>query len=77
MIGARKKDLGEAAAAELRDHGDVSVLQLDVADHKSVIAAAEDVKSKFGHLDVLVSCKSGTTTQHCACFQRYSTILVV
>ena len=74
MIGARKKDLGEAAAAELRDHGDVSVLQLDVADHKSVTAAAEDVKSKFGHLDVLVSCKSGT--QHCACFQRYSTISV-
>ncbi|KAL0048239.1 hypothetical protein WJX82_010821 [Trebouxia sp. C0006] len=55
LIGARKKDLGEAAAAELRDHGDVSVLQLDVADHKSVTAAAEDVKSKFGHLDVLVN----------------------
>ncbi len=55
MIGPRKKDLGEAAAADLRDHGDVSVQQLDVADHASVTAAAEAVKSKFGQLDVLVS----------------------
>ena len=49
VIGARKKDLGEAAAAEFKDHGGVSVLQLNVADHKSVTAAAEAFKSNFGH----------------------------
>ena len=55
LIGARKKDLGEAAVAELSDHGKVSFLQLDVADPASVAAAAEATKSKFGHLDLLVS----------------------
>lgn len=55
LVGARKKELGESAAAELAEHGEVSFLQLDVTDPESVIAAAAAVTSKFGHLDVLVN----------------------
>lgn len=54
LVGARRKELGEAAAVELAEHGQVSYLQLDVTDPESVTAAAAAVTSKFGHLDVLV-----------------------
>lgn len=54
LIGARKSELGEAAAAELAKEGQVSFQQLDVTDVKSVIAAAAAVKQRYGHLDVLV-----------------------
>ena len=64
LIGARKKDLGEAAVAELSDHGKVSFQQLDVTDPASVTAAAEATKSKFGHLDLLVSQAYETIQQH-------------
>ncbi len=59
VLGARKKELGEAAVAELAEFGEVSFQQLDVTDSGTVIAAAEAVRAKFGHLDVLVS-----LTQH-------------
>ncbi|KAL0033099.1 hypothetical protein WJX79_003363 [Trebouxia sp. C0005] len=55
LVGARRKELGEAAAVELAEHGQVSYLQLDVTDPESVTAAAAAVTSKFGHLDVLVN----------------------
>ena len=54
MIGARKQELGEAAATELAKDGQVCFQQLDVTDVKSVIAAAAAVKQTYGHLDVLV-----------------------
>lgn len=55
LLGARKPDLGEAAAAELAKDGQVYFQQLDVTDAASVHAAAAAVKEKYGHLDVLVS----------------------
>ena len=64
LVGARKKELGEAAAAELAEHGEVSFLQLDVTDPESVIAAAAAVTSKFGHLDVLVGPTARCKSQH-------------
>ncbi len=64
LVGARKKELGEAAAAELAEHGEVSFLQLDVTDPESVIAAAAAVTSKFGHLDVLVGPTARRKAQH-------------
>ena len=58
LLGARKPQLGEAAAAELASDGHVIFQQLDVTDAKSVSAAAAAVKVKHGHLDVLVrACK--------------------
>lgn len=54
VIGARKQELGEAAAKELAQDGQVHSQQLDVTDVKSVLAAAAALKEKYGHLDVLV-----------------------
>lgn len=58
LLGARKQDLGEAAAAELAKEGDVRFQQLDVTDIDSVTAAAAFVKQKYGKLDVLVRQKN-------------------
>ncbi|KAL3134779.1 hypothetical protein ABBQ32_007766 [Trebouxia sp. C0010 RCD-2024] len=55
LIGARKQELGEAAATELAKDGQVRSQQLDVTDVKSVTAAAAAVEQKYGHLDVLVN----------------------
>ena len=54
LVGARNKEFGEVAVADLGSYGKVSFQQLDVTDPKSVSAAAEDVLSQFDHLDVLV-----------------------
>jgi len=53
VLGSRDEAKGEAAAAGLE--GDVTVLQLDVADDESVGAAAAAVDERFGRLDVLVN----------------------
>ena len=55
LLGARKAELGEAAATELSKDGEVHFQQLDVTDAASVRAAAAAVHDKYGHLDVLVS----------------------
>ena len=50
LLGARKPDLGEAAAAELAKDGQVVFQQLDVTDVNSVKLAAAAVKQKYGYL---------------------------
>ena len=55
LLGARKQELGGAAAAELAKDGQVHFQQLDVTDVQSVTAAAAAIKKKYGCLDVLVS----------------------
>lgn len=52
-LGARDAAKGEAAAAELGP--DVRALALDVADHDSVVAAAEHVAAEDGRCDALVN----------------------
>jgi NAD(P)-dependent dehydrogenase (short-subunit alcohol dehydrogenase family) len=53
VLGSRDQAKGEAAAAGLE--GDVTVLQLDVADDESVGAAAAAVDERFGRVDALVN----------------------
>lgn len=55
LLGARKQELGEAAAAELAKDGQVHFQQLNVTDVQSVTAAAAAIKKKYGCLDVLVN----------------------
>jgi NAD(P)-dependent dehydrogenase (short-subunit alcohol dehydrogenase family) len=56
LLAARNPDLGEKAAAELRDAGhDVRFVRLDVTDDASVRAAAAAVTASPGRLDVLVN----------------------
>ena len=56
LIGARDKQRGEEAAAELTAGGaDAHAFLLDVTDQASVDAAARQVESEYGRLDVLVN----------------------
>jgi len=51
LVGARDRDLGQAAAKEL----DARFVQLDVTDADSITAAADLVRAAYGRLDVLVN----------------------
>jgi NAD(P)-dependent dehydrogenase (short-subunit alcohol dehydrogenase family) len=53
LIGARKLDLGVAAAQSVE--GDAHAIQLDVTDHASIAAAARQIEQTWGRLDVLVN----------------------
>lgn len=56
VLGSRDRDRGQAAAEPLRAAGlDIRVVRLDVADRRSVRAAAEEVDATLGRLDVLVN----------------------
>lgn len=53
LIGARKLELGMAAAASLGERA--QALQLDVTDQTSILAAASQIHDRFGRLDVLIN----------------------
>ena len=56
LIGARDKVRGEEAAAELAAGGaDAHAALLDVTDRASIDAAARQIESEYGRLDVLVN----------------------
>ncbi|KAJ7493574.1 hypothetical protein FB451DRAFT_1077331 [Mycena latifolia] len=56
LIGSRDVQRGATAAAALQGEGlSVEAVTIDVTDDRSIAAAAEIVKSKFGRLDVLVN----------------------
>ncbi|MEQ1584314.1 MAG: SDR family oxidoreductase [Cyclobacteriaceae bacterium] len=56
ILSARDKDKGILAAEKLKqENPSVHFLWLDVTQEKSVILAAEKIKSQFGKLDVLIN----------------------
>lgn len=55
LLGARDPERGMQAAEELSSNGTVHFLQLDVTDEASVRAAAQEVATRYGKLDVLVN----------------------
>lgn len=56
LIGARDAGRGEAAVQTLVDEGfDAHFLRIDPTDAASIEAAAREVETKFGRLDVLVN----------------------
>lgn len=56
LVGARNAEHGERAAGRLRDEGiSAEAVTIDVTDPASVAAAAERVRERHGHLDVLVN----------------------
>ena len=56
LLGSRDPERGDVAAERLRGEGlDVRPLLIDVADERSITAAAETVERDIGRLDVLVN----------------------
>ncbi|RMZ84681.1 hypothetical protein DV737_g893, partial [Chaetothyriales sp. CBS 132003] len=61
LLGSRSVEKGQKALSDLQSaHGSslkapISVLQLDVADQKSIQAAKSQIESEFGKLDVLIN----------------------
>jgi len=56
LVGSRDAALGAKAVETLQKDGlSVEAIAIDVADDKSIDAAAQTVKSKFGRLDVLIN----------------------
>lgn len=56
LVGARSRERGEAAVADLRGQGlEAEFVPLDVTDQASVDAAAAWTAEHFDHLDVLVN----------------------
>ena len=55
FLGARNEKAGHDAAEKLSREGDVIFLQIDVADEKSIRAAAEEFSGQSDRLDVLVN----------------------
>ena len=55
-LGARDAQLGEAAAASLRDMGaDVRAIRIDLLDVATIEAAAKEIGDQDGRLDVLIN----------------------
>jgi len=55
-MGARDRERGEKAVAQLKDEGlDVQLLEIDVADEASVLQAAAKLSGEIGVLHVLIN----------------------
>jgi NAD(P)-dependent dehydrogenase (short-subunit alcohol dehydrogenase family) len=55
FLGARNVKAGRAAAEKLRNEGEVTFLEIDVSDQKSIHAAAEEFSRQSERLDVLIN----------------------
>jgi NAD(P)-dependent dehydrogenase (short-subunit alcohol dehydrogenase family) len=55
FLGARNIEAGRAAAEKLGDEGEVTVLEIDVSDAKSIRKAVEELARQTDRLDVLVN----------------------
>lgn len=56
IIASRNREQVQKVAEQFCSEGlDVVAMQVDQGDHNSVLALAEDVKSKYGRLDVFVN----------------------
>jgi len=56
LLGARNPQLGEAAAAKLKNEGaDAHFILLDVTKPETISQAAETIRSQHGRLDILVN----------------------
>src|SRR5450432_793314 len=55
FIGARDAKAGRAAAEKLHSEGEITALEIDIADAESIRRAAEEFSRKADHLDVLIN----------------------
>ena len=62
VIAGRRLELAQARADELSSFREMMALRLDANDYGSVMAMAEAVMAKFGHIDVLVNSIAGAAS---------------
>ncbi|KAI0453506.1 putative short chain dehydrogenase/reductase [Xylaria acuta] len=61
LLGCRSAEKGNRALDEIRTtlsdsmEGTVSVIQIDVCDQNSIVAAKEQIENQFGKLDILIN----------------------
>ncbi len=56
LVGARNREMGEAAAAKLKAAGaDAHFIELDVTKPETITKAAETIRTRHGRLDILVN----------------------
>lgn len=55
LIVDREAELGQATEAELRAHGDVAFMALDLADRDALPSIVSTAVERFGKLDILVN----------------------
>jgi NAD(P)-dependent dehydrogenase (short-subunit alcohol dehydrogenase family) len=56
LLAARDANKGAEAAAKLQSEGlDVEFIKLDVTDFASITAAAQEIRDRFGKLDILIN----------------------
>src|SRR5919198_6609011 len=55
FLGARNEKAGRAAAEELRSHGEITFIKIDVSEPDSIQRAAEEFSRHSDRLDVLVN----------------------
>lgn len=56
LLGSRDPSRGEAAVTKLKQEGiNACLLQIDVADRTTILAAANAIQNSFGKLDILVN----------------------
>jgi NAD(P)-dependent dehydrogenase (short-subunit alcohol dehydrogenase family) len=71
LLGCRSVEKGTKALDDLRSaHADslksnISIVQIDVTDQKSIVAARELVDTKYGRLDVLINNAGVIVTKPC------------
>ncbi|KAI0403076.1 putative short chain dehydrogenase/reductase [Xylaria palmicola] len=71
LLGSRSVEKGNKAHETLKTtngetlKGTISVLQLNVTDQKSIVAAKEQVESEYGRLDVLINNAGIIVTKEC------------
>jgi NADP-dependent 3-hydroxy acid dehydrogenase YdfG len=55
VISGRSAETLKKAEKDLRDAGSGEAIAVDVADHKAVAKAADEVQRRHGHIDILVN----------------------
>jgi NAD(P)-dependent dehydrogenase (short-subunit alcohol dehydrogenase family) len=56
LLGARRKESGQAAASELQKEGlDVEFVQLDITEPQQIEAVRKHIEEHYGRLDILIN----------------------
>ncbi|PVH71279.1 short chain dehydrogenase [Cadophora sp. DSE1049] len=58
IMASRSLEKGQKALASIqssKEAGSISLIKLDITSDSSIAAAVEEVKSKYGHLDILIN----------------------